>query len=147
MNLEEIVRPFQGASIFPSAERLGPLTAPGIVFCSLGNKGGKTVSWSFSAEGKAPVSENTKLKETGRTSIKQRIENPDDSSQFVEVCQATSIKTTSEARTDKAPAQSTYTNFSAMGKMSKQEYDTFYTGGKDPNPECAPTGKPVRGCT
>lgn len=107
MSLESVVRPFVSTPIAPPSGPLGNLKNPNVVNCSLGGKGGRSVPWTLSGSNKVLKSQTEKYLESSRDTVKRRVENPDDSSQFVEFCQTKRLKLTRDKGVDN-PRTSSY---------------------------------------
>lgn len=107
MGLESVVRPFVSPLIAPAAGQLGDLKNPDVVNCSLGGKGGRSVPWTLSGSNKVLKSQTEKYLESSRDTVKRRVENPDDSSQFVEFCQTKRLKLNRDKGVD-SPRTSSY---------------------------------------
>lgn len=149
--LEEVVRPFVRS--FPSPAAPLPLnyTRPevdGVIGVTLGGAGGRTLQWTNSA-GVIVKDDDNKFRESGRQSTKVRVENPDDSDQFVEFCRADRITLSPERNAKKPPRTSSYDpsggyhDFgSGTGKTSDMEYNYKYPD----DTTCQPTKPPKRGC-
>ena len=103
-NLEQIVRPFQTGELFsPFSQPTGrgrPAIEP--VLVSIG-KGGdaQTFSYSNHFHGESGDIQGGKFKEIKRTTKKVRVENPDDSEQFVEFKRVESVLLKNEKSDEK----------------------------------------------
>jgi hypothetical protein len=110
-NMENTVRPFTPVQIHPAASNMSAPLPPGVVECSLGGSGGTTTSFSYNGQTGEVKTEGTNWKETGRTSTAVRIENPEDSSQYVDMCRADKITmqpTDQQQAPPNPPTQSSY---------------------------------------
>lgn len=107
-NMESVIRPF-------GVESLAPLPTPGrrnfidpaIVLASFGGAGGRTASWTISGDGSVVPPQTDNFRESSRTSVSRRVENPDDPSQFVEFCQAKRVSLSPENGSGRGPSRST----------------------------------------
>jgi hypothetical protein len=91
MALELLIRPFQLPKVTPPTAVIGGTVLADPVTIQIDTEGGKTFEFSYSFSGETGTASNS-YKEVKRTSQKKKIENPDDSTQFVEVQRATKIK-------------------------------------------------------
>lgn len=91
MSLEPVVRPFQDRPIAPAVLILDDMKQDEPIVQSIGSEGGTTFDFSYSFSGNAKSSGGDDWKETSRKSETVRIENPDDSDQFVQTKRAKSI--------------------------------------------------------
>lgn len=109
-NMESVVRPFATDSISPlAAAGRRNFVDPGVVVGSFGGAGGRTVSWTFSGTETIVPPNTDNFRESSRTSVNRRVENPDDPDQFVEFCQAKRINLTPERTSGRSAVRtSTY---------------------------------------
>lgn len=149
--IETLVRPFVPFPLYPSTTRYRVNLGVSDTEQVLGGGGGREIQMSLSAEGKAATWPDTeKFKETGRESKQVRVENPNDSDQFVEFCQATSVKMHREpGDTSGTPRTSSYTTHDASftthpGEVKNRNYGFNYD---KENKTCKPQKKPATGCT
>lgn len=151
MNFESVVRPFAAETISPAARTLSDVVAPGVIACSLGGAGGRTVSWSFSNTGSVVPSKTERYRESSRSSVKRKVENPDDPSQFVEFCQATKINLSPDKEVG-TPRTSTFDQSGGYhdlgnGDSSSQRAGREYTFNAPESKTCKENdGPPERGC-
>lgn len=149
-HLENVVRPFTALGITPPFVVLPAKTDETRVVCSLGGSGGRTVSWTFDGNGHVIPSDTNRFKESSRTSESARVENPDDSTQFVEFCRATKINLTPQKTAQSAPRVSSYdtsggyqnfTNTPNTKGADDRQYSFRY-----PKGGCGDSGAPPKGC-
>ena len=120
--------------------------AANLVHCKLGGSGGITQSVSFSGGSKAIPSRNDDYKESGRSSTNVRVENPDDSSQYVEFCRADSVTMTSRNRTPKAPTRtSTYDLSGGMNGGGQKNQTSKFQYQYPEDKACTPRDPPKGG--
>lgn len=105
--LENTLRPFAQLPIHPQQVVLRAGVVQSVIECRLGGAGGQTTSFTLGTTGLKVVDSQENYKESGRKSTLVRVENPDDSSQFVEVCRADKITLTKE---NKGPQEPTRTS-------------------------------------
>jgi hypothetical protein len=84
MSLERTIRPFQLPAVTPPALVLDDTKQADPVAVSLGREGGKTFDYSYSFSSSVHSATDS-YKEVSRKTETKRIENPDDSDQFVEI--------------------------------------------------------------
>src|SRR5262245_25496569 len=101
--MEVTVRPFAQVPIHPDQTTLPARVPAEVIDCHLGGEGGTTTSFSLGGLKIKVINRNETFKESGRKSTNVRVENPDDSSQFVEFCRADSVSLTSKNDTPTQP--------------------------------------------
>lgn len=145
--MEVIVRPFAPVVVTPPAlaPRIAALVAEPTAF-SLGGNGGRTFSITLD-KFKVVVEpdKNKDLKESSRQSTKVRVENENDSEQFVEFCRADKI-TMSPKRSGSPESSSSHASSDPQQqggqKDTPQEFGYKYPSDKT----CKSPGQPPRGC-
>lgn len=141
-NMETIVRPFAPVAVFPAASVFRLSRGADSNEQVLGGGGGREVSFTFNNESKAAKWPDTeKFKESGRESTKVKVENPDDSEQFVEFCQAKSVSLKKER--DGAPPRKT--SYGTSGNQGVNNRDYGFNYDKE-NKQCKPQKGPPKGC-
>jgi hypothetical protein len=95
VSLERTIRPFQLPAVTPPALVLDDTKQADPVAVSLGREGGKRFDYSYSFSSSVHSATDS-YKEVSRKTETKRIENPDDSDQFVEIKRATEIKLVNE---------------------------------------------------
>lgn len=153
--IETIVRPFVAVPVGPSVRPFPvPSSTADEAEASFGGSGGRTVSWTWDANEKVIPSSEERFNETGRESNKVKVENPDDSEQFVEFCQAKHMTLTRDkGNVPNTPRPRSFGLFAdygtdhdrvAGGYTATREYD-FLWKKDNPNTQCKPV-KPEKGC-
>lgn len=90
---ETIVRPFQRKDVTPPTRIVGKEKAVEPVLVEFGSGGGKVLEYSFFFNPGLETIEKDTYKEVKRDTVTKRVENPDDSSQFVDVEQVKKLYT------------------------------------------------------
>lgn len=137
--MENIVRPFQRSSVTPLRINLRAPVPSDEVECSLGGSGGRSVSFQLEGGGFIFVNEKN-FKETGRKSTLVRVENQDDSNQFVEFCRTDKINF-KENKDDKYRKSSYSTGQSTSGSTEKNSFSMQHPTDRT----CRPPAQPDRG--
>lgn len=140
-NFENIVRPFQIQPLTPFGTRLRPPVDPVVVECALGGMGGRTVTFSFTGNGFKTLSlGDQKFKEVDRSSTKVKVENADDTDNFVEFCRPDRVDFASQKP---SPLKATSFSDPANAKKSSSEYT--YQHPSDKACQAQPS-QPKKGC-
>jgi hypothetical protein len=155
VQMENIVRPFISRPISPDFVVLPRKEVPGVVLCSLGGAGGRSVSWSTSAQGEV-VTDNHRQNEVFRSSQEATVTNPDDPGQSVTFCRATTVRTIPERTATTPPRTTSYDTSGGYHDLSQGD-----TGSKSnlkrpnsfqettyhyPSGNCNDSGAPGTGC-
>lgn len=150
-NMESVIRPFGLETISPlAAAPRRNFVDPTVIVGSFGGAGGRTVSWTIEGSGEIVPSETDNFRESSRTSVNRRVENPDDPDQFVEFCQATKIGLspqnqggTSAKRTSTYDLSGGYHDLTGgAGRSGGRNYT--YSAPTSRN--CGSSGPPDKGC-
>lgn len=92
MTFERIVRPFQKADFTPPPAAVAPEEPLENIVLMIGKEGGTAKMLVGNISGSITSFHEDKQKETSRTTVERRVENPDDPSQYVMVEDTDKIK-------------------------------------------------------